>query len=216
MLERYPEPKDWYHVRFSDEIHFGFGPQGKIRIIRRPGERFCPDCLQERRPPAEKDLKRLHAWAAVGYNFKSELVFYDVPGNSNGKMSLQIYKDEILEKVVKSWLKKDGSESFVLEEDGDSGHGTGKRNVVRDWKVAHHLNSYFNCSQSPDFAPIENAWSAPKQWIAQFESWDTDLLKSLATEGWERLSQERINSWVDEMPQRLRDCIDSGGKLTGG
>ncbi|KAL2126551.1 hypothetical protein VTI74DRAFT_705 [Chaetomium olivicolor] len=28
MLERYPEPKDWYHVRFSDESHFGWGPQG--------------------------------------------------------------------------------------------------------------------------------------------------------------------------------------------
>jgi hypothetical protein len=29
MLERYPEPKDWYRVRFSDESHFGWGPRGR-------------------------------------------------------------------------------------------------------------------------------------------------------------------------------------------
>lgn len=215
MLEKYPQPENWHHIRFSDEIHFGFGPQGRIRVIRRPGERYCPDCLQERRPPAEKDLKRLHAWAAIGYNFKSELVFYEVPGNSNGKMSLQIYRDKILEPVVKTWLENEGTEAFVLEEDNDSGHGTGKKNIVRDWKIAHGLKSYFNCSQSPDFVPIENAWSAPKEWIAQFESWDHETLKELAIEGWNRLPQSTINSWVDSIPQRFEDCINGGGKITG-
>lgn len=31
MKERYPKPEDWYHVRFSDEVHFGYGPQGKLQ-----------------------------------------------------------------------------------------------------------------------------------------------------------------------------------------
>jgi hypothetical protein len=45
-------------------------------------------------------------------------------------MSLQIYRDEILEGVVKLWL--DASEEFILEEDGDSGHGTGRaKNIVK-------------------------------------------------------------------------------------
>jgi hypothetical protein len=26
MLERYPHPTDWRHIRFSDECHFGWGP----------------------------------------------------------------------------------------------------------------------------------------------------------------------------------------------
>ena len=30
---------DWKKVRFSDEVHFGRGPQRKLRIIRKPGER---------------------------------------------------------------------------------------------------------------------------------------------------------------------------------
>jgi hypothetical protein len=77
----------------------------------------------------EVDLSyKLHAWAAVGYNFKSKLIFYDA-GNSNGKMNHRTYRDQILEPIVKDWLLAD----FVLEEDGDSGHGYGSgNNLVKD------------------------------------------------------------------------------------
>lgn len=57
MKERYPRPKDWYRVRFSDEVNFGYDPQGKLRIIRKPGEQYCPDCIQEDKEPNEKDKK---------------------------------------------------------------------------------------------------------------------------------------------------------------
>jgi hypothetical protein len=38
---------DWHNVRFSDEVHCYVGPQGKLFIIRKPGERYCSDCIQE-------------------------------------------------------------------------------------------------------------------------------------------------------------------------
>ncbi len=125
-------------------------------MIRRPWERFCPDCLVEKEEPAEKDLRRFHCWAAVGHNFKSELVWYDVLGNNNGKMTMKVYRDEILEPIVSSWLQ--AGHSFVLEEDNDSRHGGKKsRNIVNKWKQANGLESYFNCPLSPDFVPIEKA-----------------------------------------------------------
>ena len=67
---------DWKIARWSDEIYFGLGPEKKLRIIRRPGERLCYDCIQECGEPPEyiKDRKRLHAWAAVGWNFKTPLI----------------------------------------------------------------------------------------------------------------------------------------------
>ena len=46
MLECCPNPEDWDRVRFSDEVHFGWGPQGKLRIIRKPGQWHCADCIQ--------------------------------------------------------------------------------------------------------------------------------------------------------------------------
>ena len=80
MLEKYPKPEDWDHARFSDKIHFGWGLQGKLRIIRKPGQRYCSDCLQEKDDPTDrKGEKQFHCWAAVGYNFKSDIQFYEVP-----------------------------------------------------------------------------------------------------------------------------------------
>jgi hypothetical protein len=81
--------------------------------------RYCQDCIQEADEPAEKDKKRFHCWAAIGYNFKSDIYFYNVPGNTNGKMSQQVYISQILEPIVKPWI--DRGDKFVLEEDGDSG-----------------------------------------------------------------------------------------------
>ena len=31
--ERYPEEEHWYSVRFTDECHYGFGPQETLRIL---------------------------------------------------------------------------------------------------------------------------------------------------------------------------------------
>jgi len=91
MPVKYPNPNQWKRVRFSDEVHFGLGPQGKLMIIRKPGERYCQSCIQEEREPEEVDKKKLHAWAAVDFNFKSELVFCTIPSNSNGKMTMKVY-----------------------------------------------------------------------------------------------------------------------------
>ena len=87
----------------------------------------------------------------MGHNFKSDIRLYDVPGNTNGKMSQRVYIDQILKPVVKPWL--DRGDDFCLKEDGDSGHGTSKNNIVRKWKEENG-----NCASSPDLSPIENCW----------------------------------------------------------
>lgn len=172
MLARYPDKEDWYHVRWSDECHFGWGPEGKIWIIRKAGTRYCPECIQhvQERPKNEgKNQKRYHVWAAVGQDFESDLTFYNVSGNTNGKMSLEVYRNKILEPVVKPWTLQARNgliDPFVLEEDGDSGHGTGKNNIVSSWKEENKLDIYFNCPSSPDLSPIEKCWQAPKQRMA--------------------------------------------------
>ena len=206
---------DWKRVRFSDEVHFGRGPQRRLRIIRKPGERTCQDCIQEQHDPEEKDKKqkRYHCWAAVGWNFKSELIFYEVPSNSNGKMSQKVYIDFIQESVVKTWLETDPK--FVLEEDGDSGHGSGKDNIVRRGKDEHGLKYYFNCPRSPDLSPIENCWQVPKQRVGRQPHWDDDTTIAAIKAGWFSLSQETINKWIESMLKRIDDVLDMNGKMTG-
>ena len=40
--------------------------------------------------PKDKDTKRVHAWAAIGYDYKSKLYRYDT-NTSNGKMTQKVY-----------------------------------------------------------------------------------------------------------------------------
>jgi hypothetical protein len=241
MLAKYPEKEDWYNVRFSDEVHFGFGDEGTIRVIRQPGERLCPDCVIPKREPAEKDVKRLHAWAAIGHNFKSKLYWYDVPGNSNGKMTHKKYV-EILDNVVRPWVEE--GQDFVLEEDGDSGHGYDppprkpklgcmtfaeykkslkppkppkpkQDNIVVKFKKQHNIVTYKNCAGSPDVTVIEAGWNWPKRKLRAFTHWTEESCRELAEEGWEEFSMEAVNSLIDTVPERLRAVIDKNGEMTG-
>ena len=128
-------------------------------------------------------------------------------------MSQRVYIDSILEPIVKPWIE--AKHDFVLEEDGDSGHGPGKSNIVRTWKQNNDLKHYFNCPCSPDLAPIENCWQAPKQYLKKYPHWDDDTTKGLIYEGWANVSQAFINERVSTMPDRLRAVLDGEGKMTG-
>ncbi|KAG5777061.1 hypothetical protein H9Q73_009252 [Fusarium xylarioides] len=114
-LAKRPEPEDWHNVIFTDECHWGFGDEARQYI--------------ERKPPTDKDLKRVHGWGGIGWDFKSDLHLYDISSNSNGKMTQTYYLDNILKPFVHK-LRQEGR-YFVLEEDNDSGHGPGKNNPVR-------------------------------------------------------------------------------------
>jgi len=41
-LEHRPNPEDWRDVRWSDEFHLGFGPEGLAWVARRKVERYEP------------------------------------------------------------------------------------------------------------------------------------------------------------------------------
>lgn len=207
MLARYPRPKDWYNVRFSDETHFGFGSHGRMYITRRSSEKDCAFCVQKTKEPKAKDVKRLHAWGAVGFGFKSDLIFYD-NGTSNGKMDQKTYKS-ILERGTVGWPA-----GTCIEEDRDSGHGTHLNIDLQKWKDESSFKFYFNCAASPDLTPIENAWLSLKEWLRKSEHWTDHTVEQLARKGWAKLSQETINSWVDSMPARLQQVIDAKGQMT--
>lgn len=233
MMELYPQALSWRFVRFSGELHFGFGLDGKMRLIPRPGERTCESCEQQQQQDGpdggssgggggqqwQRDIRKLHAWAAIGYGFKSDLVFYEESTNPNcpGILTMNDYRTQVLEKTVKSWLQATGSQSFILEEDieGFAHGGASKVNPVQQWKQGHALRSHFNCGDSPDLSPLDVIWPPNKQWTMEpLKDWEDDTLKEAAREAWRTMvNQDRVNMWVDFMPQRLRAVIESEGRL---
>ena len=178
MLQRYPTKEHWRLVRFSDETHFGWGPASKQLIIRRKGTQWRghPDCVvrQETRSKSKKEaqMKRVHYWGAISFDFKSELIRYDMDGNQNGKLTQQAYIDQILEPEVSKWCSN--RSEWVLKEDNDSGYrNKDSNNLVQKWKRDHGITQsnqsahrcYFNCPRSPDLAIIEDGWSYPKNYV---------------------------------------------------
>ncbi|KAH6995961.1 hypothetical protein BKA56DRAFT_609247 [Ilyonectria sp. MPI-CAGE-AT-0026] len=218
MLDAYPQPQDWRLVRFSGELHFGFGLDGKMRLLPRAGEKFCATCAPQPDANWPRDVKKAHVWAAVGYGFKSELVFYDETTNPNcmGVMTMPEYRDKVLDKVVKPWLADLGPQAFILEEDADSfAHGSASKvNLAQQWKEDNGLRCYFNCGESPDLSPLDSLWPAKKQWTADApKDWEDDTLRQMVRDAWAAIDQERVNMWVDFMPQRLRQVVDTEGRL---
>ena len=149
----------------------------------------------------------MHAWGALGFDFKSHLQFYNV-GNSNRAIKMTKYI-EILEQEVTTWPSW-----AILEEDGCSGHGPHKNSIVTKWKKDHHVKYYFNAPYSPDLAPIKNGWQAPKAYLRKFEHWTEEMVVEVALEGWHALSKKKINKWCESMPDRLQDVIRLKGQMT--
>lgn len=220
MYAKYPKPWNWHRVRFTDEFHAGYGPEGQLWIIRKRGDamRYRYDNIQHRNAPPEKNRPRVHAWAATGYNFKEpKLIFYKVPSNSNGAITHKIYHDKILEGPVKKWIER--GDDFCLEEDGASGHGGGPKarsdSLVAKWKDKKQIDHYFNSHDSPDLAPIENTFQGPKGHMRKHPHWDEQSLMDILQEGWDNISQKWINELVESMPKRLLDVIRLKGGMTG-
>jgi len=213
-----PKIEHWKNVRFSDKMHAGFGPEGQLKFIRKRGTamrgRF--DNIQHQHKPTNNQaIGKVHIWAAVGWNFRSPLIYYEVK-DPQGSITHAAYIKQILEVEVIKWIER--GDDFVLEQDGASGHGGGpkarKNNPVATWLRNHHVNTYFNCHDSPDFAPIETCWQPPKSFQRKRPHWDKQTLRELLEEGWTHVNQDYINYLVSTMPQRLKDAKSLNGDRT--
>lgn len=70
-------------------------PKASLGLLKRQAcVRYCQDCIEQAHEPTEKDKKHYHCWAAAGHSSKSDIYFHEVPGNTNGKMSQQVYIDK--------------------------------------------------------------------------------------------------------------------------
>ena len=243
--------ENFKRLRYSDEKHFNDIKPRTLYIRRRIGTRYEPENLhyepfrerhrkrakvKEKTPPpleeeedispeqAQFDWGRIDVWGAVGFGFKSKLVFYDA-GNSNGKMNQKTYLAQVLEAEVATWPKGD----WILEEDRDSGHGMkgkgpdepidiqswqdwegkdiSKLNKVMQWKIRNKKRWIFNTPDSPDMSIIENVWKFVNQ---KLENWP--FIPPSREEGIAILN----TIWYDQLQQSWIDALIIGKLGRGG
>lgn len=63
------------------------------------------------------------------YISKSDIIFHNIQSNKNNKLMYQVYINFIFEQVVKSRIMT--GINFVIEKNGNSCYGLGKKNPVR-------------------------------------------------------------------------------------
>lgn len=119
ICKKYPKLKDWYHIHFSNKVYFRYKLEEQLQIIWYPDTYYHHDCIQHQPPPLSKEKywKYKHYWIVVRDNFKSDIIFYNVSSNKNGKLYYQIYIDFIFKLVVKPWIMVE--EDFVFEKDSN-------------------------------------------------------------------------------------------------
>jgi hypothetical protein len=252
---RYWSVSDWKRLRYSDEKHWGAEPQRTMWVRRQIGtlERTRPeniqydppqirrrkkiisDALPENDDDAGQDIYRCHCWGAVGWQFKSKLVWYKTE-SKNGKMNKTIYVEKVLEGEVSTWANPD---SWILEQDRDSGHGWFAKKMsavgihdgslassckVNRWFKEHGIRFLFNCADSPDLSLIENVWKyiSQKLQALDYVPDSVEAWRKVITQLWDELPQ----SWIDErivgdgkaipsMADRWEDCEIAKGDQTG-
>lgn len=210
---------EWLRVHFSDKTHFAVGYENHYWVTRSHDERHEPDCMQYK---SQRNPTTLHFWAAVGYNFKTELYLYwDEEGAGNLDMDTYI---KILEECYlpelrwhqSRWRKVQWAQGgFFLEEDGDSAHGhASKNNKVTKFMKAQGIQCYKNCPYSPDFSIIETVWRYLKQRVRMHRARTKEELLSWIYYEWSHITQDYINGLVGEMEDRIYACLDAKGKAT--
>lgn len=160
-------------TEYGSEVHFGYGPQDKLTIIWKPSIHYCHDYIQKHNEPAEKDKNRYQYWAAVWHNSKPEIYSYEVPSDEWKHEPASTHWSDLWAYFHAMDL---GTSRFLLEKDGDLGHGPGKSSIMQTWKEKNGPESYFNCRNSLDLATMYI-------YIELLVAYKTDSLQ-ISTLGW--------------------------------
>ncbi len=136
---------DWRKVIWSDEATFETGKSGRIWVTRRVNEKRCSNCI---RSVYRSGRVSVMIWGAIGWDYKSELVFLEkLPGRKG--ICSKAYLQQILEPVVFP-LFDDLSPEYIFMEDGAKVHA-GSARLPR---LQHSVRGFKWPPSSPDLNPI--------------------------------------------------------------
>ena len=121
--------EDWHRIIFTDESTFETGQRAKTWVTRRPGERYCPDCMIKFKHSGQQSVM---VWGGICGDQASELIEFraTLKRNRKGEMKTSIsstdYINQILEPWVEGWYKALAAQGRrpILMEDGASIHSS--------------------------------------------------------------------------------------------
>jgi transposase len=195
----------WFTILWSDEATFMIGGKSvKQKMTRKAGERFHPDCIQHQRHRGQ--TQPVNVWGAIGYNYKSPLLFLKGSGK-NGAFTQKDYLKQVLDPAIIVILEDfahitqtEYKVKPIFMEDGNSAHG--KKSILNpceQYRQKNNIKTLQHPPISPDMNPIEKCWRAMKQSLHRRHKQPTNEanMQEALLEEWERLDQNWINGLIE-------------------
>jgi hypothetical protein len=157
-IKHLAKPDNWLqHVVFTDEASFSTLLNGKAKVLRKKGERDAPECIQHTHNSGRGSFM---VWGAIGYGWKSELVFLR-PSGKRG-VTAKSYDEQVLDAhlgPIAGWATEFDPQTFVI---GDNAP-VHSRKATQATRLRYKINSIDWPPSSPDFNAIETVWRIIKQ-----------------------------------------------------
>ena len=198
---------DWRKVIWSDECTWDTSKEGKVYVTRRVDELRCPDCI---RSVYRSDRSSVMIWGALGWDYKSPLVFLHRLPERRGICS-KAYLQQVLTPVIfPLWDSLD--ESYIFMKDGAKVH----LGAARLPRLNHGVRGFSWPPSSPDLNPIEKVWRWMKEELNKiaYKPRTNEALRVVIQELWDKVDPVDFRPYIERLTVKIEDVILVRGMAT--